>query len=189
MRDGDSLAREQLLPLVYDELRQIARYRMAGLASGQTLQPTALVHEAFLKLFPDAGDEGVRWSSRAHFFGAAACAMRNILVDRARRRASVKHGAGIRLAPLTEDDAIEFDVPRLDLLALDEALTRLEQADPGAHQVVMLRYFAGLNEAETCEVLGTSPRSLRREWAYARAWLHREMDSESRRIARSSDEH
>jgi RNA polymerase sigma factor (TIGR02999 family) len=176
MRDGDRSAGKQLLPLVYEELRRIARFRMAGLPAGQTLQPTALVHEAFLKLFPADCGEGGSFANRAHFFGAAACAMRSILVDRARRRASLKHGGGVAPVPLDEDEAIQIEAPHTDLLALDEALTKLESTDPRSHQVVMLRYFAGLSEEQVCEVLGASPRSLFREWAYARAWLHRAMN-------------
>jgi RNA polymerase sigma factor (TIGR02999 family) len=176
IRAGDANASERLFPLVYEELRRIARARMAGLGPGQTLQATALVHEAYLKLLgPAKRIDG--WDDRAHFFGAAARAMRNILVDQARRRACAKRGGGAAAVPLEGSDGdAAIEMPSFDLLALDEALHQLEAGDPSAYRVVMLRYFAGLNDEEAADVLGISVGTLRREWAYARAWLHRAMN-------------
>ncbi|MEC9373775.1 MAG: ECF-type sigma factor [Planctomycetota bacterium] len=174
LRAGDPAASERLLPLVYDELRRIAAARMAALPAGQTLQPTALVHEAYLKLVKTDGDPA-SWDSRAHFFGAAARAMRNILVDAARRKAALTHGGAHDRQALHDDNAPAFDTPRIDIIALDEALTRLESSDPRAHQIVMLRFFAGLTEEQTAAALEISDRTVRREWNYARAWLRREM--------------
>ena len=151
IEQGDPHAAEQLLPLVYDELRKLAAQRLAQEKPGQTLQATALVHEAYLRLV-DA-EKVQRWDSRGHFFGAAAEAMRRILVESARRKQSVRHGGGRQ---------------RLDL---DEALTRLAEADPTAAELVKLRYFAGLSIPQAAEALGIGARSADRLWAYARAWL------------------
>ncbi len=170
-RDGDSRAADQLLPLVYDELRRLARSRLAREAPGQTLQPTALVHEAFLRLV-GTGDPG--WDSRAHFFGAAAQAMRRILIDRARYKAAEKHG-GERRPVEVDDSDIAIEPPSIDLLALDEALGKLEGYDPRKARIVELRYFAGFNEEETAEILGVTSRTIQREWRYIRTWLHREI--------------
>lgn len=167
--DGDRQATDELLPLLYDELRRLARARLAHVGPGQTLQPTALVHEAYLKLLrSDAG-----WDGRRHFFAAAARAMREILVDRARRRAAIRHGGEQRRVDDKPDIAIEE--PKEDLLALDEALRRLEADDPRKGQIVSLRYFAGLTAAETAEMLGVTERTIEREWRYIKTWLRREL--------------
>ncbi|HZW09795.1 MAG TPA: ECF-type sigma factor [Phycisphaerales bacterium] len=179
LREGDPQASARLLPLVYEELRGLARGRMAGMRPGQTLQPTALVHEAYIKLVGPEGEPGAAWESRAHFFGAAARAMRNILVEHARRRHAAKRGGGSRGGALGDDAAAAIEAPVEDMVALDEALARLEASDPRAHQVVMLRFFAGLSEEQTAEVMGISARTVRREWAYGRAWLRREMEGEA----------
>lgn len=170
---GDPTAANELLPLVYDELRKLAANRMARESSGQTLQPTALVHEAFLRLI---GNDSVgNWDSRGHFFAAAAEAMRRILIDNARRRNSEKRG-GHRSRQELNDDAV-LDVDDSDiLLALDEALTRLAEVEPQLAQLVKLRYFTGLSVEETAKILNVSPRTTKRDWAYARAWLRRAMD-------------
>lgn len=168
---GDSRAAAELLPLVYRELHRLAQARMAKTPPGNTLQATALVHEAYLRLV-GSGDPG--WNGRGHFFGAAALAMRNILVEQARRKAAVKHGGGAaRVDVDTADIAIE--APAEDILALDEALRRLEQDDPDAARVVMLKHFAGLNNEEVAAVLGVSDRTVRREWRFARAWLQNQL--------------
>jgi RNA polymerase sigma factor (TIGR02999 family) len=172
LESGDPTAAEQLLPLVYEELRQLAAARLQCEQPGQTLQPTALVHEAYLRLIGDANP--VTWNSRGHFFGAAAEAMRRILVDAARRKQRTKHG-GQHVRRELDPEAIATPELHEDLLALDEALERLTVADPQAGEMVQLRYFAGLPLAEAAEVLGISPRSADRLWAYARAWLRREL--------------
>ena len=169
---GDAHAAGQLLPLVYEELRKLAAVKMAQEAPGQTLQPTALVHEAYLRLVgKDAAQE---WDSRGHFFAAAAEAMRRILVDNARRKKSEKHGGGLARQDL---DAERVTLPevREDLIALDEALTKFAAVQPQAAQLVQLRYFAGLSIPEAAHTLGISPRTADRLWAYARAWLHQEI--------------
>jgi RNA polymerase sigma factor (TIGR02999 family) len=168
LEQGDPHAAGQLLPLVYDELRQLAAQRLAQERPGQTLQPTALVHEAYLRLV--AGGAPPRWDSRRHFFAAAARAMRRILVENARRKRSDKHGG--RRARLDLDEALVIgDEPRHDLLDLDELLDRLAGADARAAELVELRFFAGLTGDQAAEVLGISPRSADLLWAYARAWL------------------
>jgi RNA polymerase sigma factor (TIGR02999 family) len=169
--EGDSRASADLLPLVYDTLRVLARSQLAHEPAGQTLQPTALVHEAYLKLI-GGGDIG--WQGRRHFFGAAARAMRQILVDRARRHAAEKHGGGRRAEPLREETLVS-EPPPVDLLALDEALERLAARDPRWGEIVELRYFAGLSLEETAAALGVSLTTVKDEWSYARAWLHREI--------------
>ncbi|CAG0981421.1 hypothetical protein PHYC_01787 [Phycisphaerales bacterium] len=166
---GDSKASAELLPLVYEHLRRLARSRLAGEAPGHTLQPTALVHEAYLKL---VGDGDVRWSSRGHFFAAAALAMRRILVDRARQRRRVKHGGGRRREAL-HDDAVAADSDSTDLVALDEALKDLEAHDRRRYDVVMLRYFAGLSIEESAHALGLAPSTVKADWAVARVRLFR----------------
>lgn len=174
---GDPSAASQLLPLVYDELRRLAAHRLAHQTPGQTLQPTALVHEAYLRLVSDP--DGHDWDNRGHFFAAAAEAMRRILVEDARRKGRVKHGGGFARRDL--DAADQAAVPEVseDLLALDEALTKLAAADPQAAQLVQLRYFAGLSIPEAAQALGVSPRSADRLWAYARAWLLREVGGDA----------
>ncbi len=162
-------AAEKLLPLVYAELRRLAAARMAQEIAGQTLQPTALVHEAWLRLVAD-GDR--TWQNRAHFFGAAAEAMRRILIERARYKSRLKHGGGqsrlniedLELAETTPDDKV---------LMVDEALAKLKEEDPELERIVVLKFFGGLNNAEIAETLGLANRTLDRQWAYARAWLFR----------------
>ena len=157
----------ELLPAVYAELRRLAAAMSAQLPAGQTLQPTALVHEAYLRLVRHQ-DPG--WEGRRHFFGAAARAMREILIEQARRRASHKHGGKAQRVELSEGLAL-IEPPAEDLLALDEALDRLAAEDAEAARLVQLRYFAGLTLSEAAQVLGVSPRTADRLWAYARAWL------------------
>jgi RNA polymerase sigma factor (TIGR02999 family) len=177
IRQGDPDAASQLLPLVYDELRQLAAQRLAHETPGQTLQPTALVHEAYLRLVASSeeerGDEP-SWDNRGHFFAAAAEAMRRILVDNARRKQSEKHGGRLARQDLDAERVAAPEV-REDLLALDEALTRFAAVQPQAAQLVQLRYFAGLSIPDAARVLGVSPRTADRLWAYARAWLHQEI--------------
>jgi RNA polymerase sigma factor (TIGR02999 family) len=169
---GDRHAAADLLPLVYDELRKLAAARMADETPDQTLQPTALVHEAYLRLVGSA--DAARWQNRGHFFASAAEAMRRILVDAARRKRREKHGGNLRRVGLAAVDPAAPD-PRDDLVALDAALTRLAADDPQAARLVELRHFAGLTVPEAAQVLGISPRSADRLWAFARAWLHREL--------------
>lgn len=171
IRRGENEASARLLALVYGELRRVARRLMAREHTGQTLQPTALVHEAYVRLF---GGEPIEWENRAHFFVAAATAMRRILVERARRRRAVRHGGGRQRVTLDER-VVPADPPAVDLLALDEALGRLDGQDERASRVVHLRYFAGLGIKETAEVMGISTATVTREWTYARAWLRHEM--------------
>lgn len=169
---GDPSAAEQLLPLVYDELRKLAAARMASEAPGQTLQPTALVHEAYLRLVQP--DQPLHWDGRGHFFAAAAEAMRRILVESARRHAAVKHGGGRRRQDVQQVDPPD-GVGEVDVLELDEALQRLAAAHPRKAELVKLRYFAGLTLAEVSVCLGISTATADRDWAYAKAWLHREL--------------
>jgi RNA polymerase sigma factor (TIGR02999 family) len=168
---GDRKASGELLPLVYEELRRLAATYMSREGVGQTLQATALVHEAYLRLI---GTEDPGWDNRGHFFGAAAQAMRRILVDRARRRGRIRHGGENRRVELDER-AVAGDGPSIDMLALDEALTRLEALDERKAKVVMLRYFAGLGIEETAQALAVSPATVKNEWAFARAWLQKEL--------------
>ncbi|HVX13696.1 MAG TPA: sigma-70 family RNA polymerase sigma factor [Pirellulales bacterium] len=164
---GEPQATDKLLPLVYDELRRVAAAQLAQERPGQTLQATALVHEAYLRLL---GDDSPSWQNRRHFFAAAAEAMRRILVDRARRKRRLRHGGGRQ----REDfDAAEIPVeaPNVDLLALDEALDGLAGEDPAKAELVKLRFFAGLGEQEAADVLGISRATAARYWAYSRAWL------------------
>jgi RNA polymerase sigma factor (TIGR02999 family) len=169
---GDAHAAGQLLPLVYEELRKLAAARMAEEAPGNTLDATALVHQAYLRLVGPA--DAARWDDRGHFFAAAAEAMRRILVEAARRKRRVKHGGGRRRVALDAAAPAEPD-PRHDLIALDAALTRLEYEDPQAAKLVELRHFAGMSVAEAALALGISPRTADRLWSFARAWLHREL--------------
>ena len=181
MGRGRHQAADELLPLVYDELRELARTRLASELPGQTFQPTALVHEAYLRL---VGDEKMRWANRAHFFAAAAEAMRRILVETARSKATLKRGGGRDRVPL---EGLSFDAapPPTDLLALDEALTKLEAEDPRAGKVILLRHFAGLSIDETAQALELSPRTVIREWRCARAWLYDEISKGDTSIHRS----
>jgi RNA polymerase sigma factor (TIGR02999 family) len=176
--EGDPQAASQLLPLVYDELRQLAAHRLAHQAPGQTLQPTALVHEAYLRLVGDPA--GSDWDSRGHFFAAAAESMRRILVENARRKGRRKRGGGLTRRDLDSAEQVAVPEVREDLLALDEALTKLASADPQAAQLVQLRYFAGLSIPEAARALGVSPRTADRLWAFARAWLLRELGGDAR---------
>ena len=169
---GAPRASEQLLPLIYEELRRLARSRMARERPGQTLQATALVHEAYLRL---VGDTDLGWDSRGHFFASAAEAMRRILIERARRRGRLRHGGDLVKATFDEGAVVGGPAPGDDIEALDEALTRLERQDAKMAQIVKLRYFAGLTVAETAAVMDVAPRSVNRLWTAARAWLHREI--------------
>ena len=168
---GDAEASEQLLPLVYAELRKLAEARMAKTPPGNTLQPTALVHEAYLRV---AGADDPNWEGRHHFFGAAAQAMRDILVEQARRKSRLKHGGGKRRADI-QLDALAEEPDTTEVLAVDGALEELERLDARSARVVVLRYFGGLTEAETAAVLGVSESTVVREWRYARTWLYRKM--------------
>jgi RNA polymerase sigma factor (TIGR02999 family) len=173
---GDPQAARALLPLVYDELRRLAARKLAHEPPGQTLEATALVHEAYARLIgPGTGDEPC-WDGRGHFFAAAAEAMRRILVENARRKRSVKHGGG-RARQDHDPDALAAPAPAPadDLLALDEALNRLAAAHPAKAELVKLRYFAGLTLPQAAEILGISPATADRAWAFARAWLRREI--------------
>ncbi len=167
IEQGDSKAAEELLPLVYEELRRLAAHKMAAEAPGQTLQATALVHEAWLRL---AGKDGARYANRGHFFAAAALAMRRILIGNARRKQRQKHGGGWQRMDLDHLE-VAGPVPSEELLALDEALTRLAEHDPQAAELVQLRFFAGLTQPRAAELLAISRRTADRTWAYARAWL------------------
>jgi RNA polymerase sigma factor (TIGR02999 family) len=164
---GDTGAPERLLAVVYDQLHQLARARMANLPPGQTLQPTALVHEAYLRL-TDKSDS--TWESRRHFFFAAARAMRDILVEQARRKAGPERGGGRRREELDEACAV-VEPPAENVIAVHEALEDLEKQDPLKAQIVLLRYFSGLTMAETAEVLGLAERTLDRQWRFIRVWL------------------
>jgi len=169
MGSGDAEAAEQLLPIVYDELRAVARSQMRRTPPGQTIQATALVHEAYLRLVaPEAGS----FENRRHFFFAAARAMRQVLVDQARRRSALKRGGGrSRSAPEMLADITITEVGPADMLALDEALSALEEQHERAHKVVMLRFFAGLEVEQIAEVLGVTDRTARRDWRFAKAKL------------------
>jgi RNA polymerase sigma factor (TIGR02999 family) len=167
---GDRAAAAELLPLVYDELRKLAAAHMAAENPGHTLQPTALVHEAYLRLVGPA--DVPQWDNRGHFFAAAAESMRRILVDAARKKNRVKHGGEQQRVELADVPQEPVD-PRDDLVALDAALTRLAAEDPQSARLVELRHFAGLSIPEAAHVLGISPRSADRLWAFAKAWLHR----------------
>ena len=171
---GDPRASEELLPLIYRELRRLAQHRLAREKPGQTLQATALVHEAYLRLVD--GEEGERWNSRGHFFAAAAEAMRRILVENARRKRTEKHGGLLQRQDLDDIEiAAPAPAPSQDLLALDEALAKLEAEEPVKAQLVKLRYFAGLAEDEAASVLGISRTTAQRYWRYAKAWLVTEL--------------
>jgi len=164
--DGGKAASE-LLPMVYDELRRLAAHKLALLPPGQTLQPTALVHEAYLRLL---GNDNKRWENRRHFFSAAAEAMRHILIDRARRRLRIRHGENPEQVPL---DGVEIAAPATEeiVLKIDDALEQLKRISPEQAEIVNLRFFAGFSEPEIAEILDMSERSVQREWSYAKAWL------------------
>jgi len=169
----DPKAADQLLPLVYDELRKLAAVRMANEKAGQTLQPTALVHEAWLKI---AGDGHQHFANRRHFFKAAAGAMQQILIDNARRKQRLKHGAN-QVGDELHESRIAIAVPSQELLAIDEALTALAREDPEAAEVVQMRYFVGMTIPEIAGALDLAPRTVDRHWAFARAWLKRTIRS------------
>jgi RNA polymerase sigma factor (TIGR02999 family) len=175
IENGDMRAADELLTLVYDELRRVAAHKMAGEAHGNTLQPTALVHEAWLHL---GGDQQPTWQNRAHFFGAAAEAMRRILVDRAREKQAIKRGGQLKRVDL---DSVELASPMPDdeLLALDEALDRLASVDTRAADMVKLCFFVGLTQEEAARELGVSLATAERVWGFARAWLLREVRKQS----------
>ena len=168
IEQGDPSAAAQLLPLVYDELRKLAARKLAQEKPGQTLQATALVHEAYLRLV--GPEDAPKWESRGHFFAAAAEAMRRILVDQARRKQTTRHGGGLVRQGL-EPDLAPAPQPREDLIALDQALDQLAAEDPVKVELVKLRYFAGLTFDEAAACLGISPETAKRHWAVARAWL------------------
>jgi RNA polymerase sigma factor (TIGR02999 family) len=170
--DGDNDAAARLLPMVYDELRKLAALRMAKTPPGNTLQPTALVHEAYLRV---VGDSDSNFNTRKHFFFAAARAMRDILVEQYRRKSRLKHGGGQKRLELA-DVGIVVEPPAEDMEALNEVITKLEEADPKTAQTVLLRYFAGLTIEETAEVLKVSVATVNRQWKYARAWLRTELE-------------
>jgi RNA polymerase sigma factor (TIGR02999 family) len=167
IEQGDPQAAGQLLPLVYDELRKLAAQRLAKEKPGQTLQATALVHDAYLRL---VGNQDPGWDSRGHFFAAAAEAMRRILVENARRKASLKAGGSHERVDLAEVEAA-IEGPRVDLLALDEALTALETKDRRKADLVRLRFFAGLTTEQSAQALGISTSTAEKDWAYAKTWL------------------
>jgi RNA polymerase sigma factor (TIGR02999 family) len=171
---GDAKATEELLPLVYEELRLLAAQKLAQERPGQTLQATALVHEAYLRL---VGEGARQWNGRAHFFGAVAEAMRRILIDNARRKRRLKRGGD---RDRVEIDHVELTVegPSDDLLALDEAISRLATVDKRKAELVKLRYFAGLSLEQAADILGLSPTTAKRLWTYARAWLYRALTQE-----------
>ena len=171
IQQGDSKAADELLPLVYGELRQMAARRMAGERAGHTLQATALVHEAWLRLGADGQPD---WQSRAHFFAAAGEAMRRILVEHARRKLSAKRGGGAERQEL-DDSALILAAPPDELLAVHEALDNLAKEDPAAAELVKLRYFVGMTMEEAATALGLAKRTAENIWTYARVWLHREI--------------
>ncbi len=178
---GDAQAAERLLPLVYEELRKLAAQKMAQENPGQTLQATALVHEAFLRLVGSGPER--KWQGRRHFFAAAAEAMRRILIESARRKKGIKHGGHLQRQDLLEQDLLESELtavtPPDELLALDEALTRLAHDDPPVAELVKLRYFAGLTIDQAARTLDISARTANRYWTYARAYLHQELTGDS----------
>lgn len=169
---GDLAAREALVPLVYDELRRIARRCLAKQRSGHTLEPTALVHEAYLRL---AGRDSIPWNDRVHFFAVASQMMRQILVDHARKKGAAKRGAGKTISLMADEISSPAQQPNLDVLALDSALTRLASFDPRQSQIVELRFFGGLSIEKAAEIVNISPATAKREWATARLWLHQAM--------------
>jgi RNA polymerase sigma factor (TIGR02999 family) len=168
---GDAKAADELLPLVYEELRKLAAYKMANESPNQTLQPTALVHEAWLRL---TGNENVKWDGRAHFFGAAAEAMRRILIDNARRKKAIRHGGNQQRVDIAEME-IAAIVKDDELLAVNDALEKFAAVDKQKAELVKLRYFAGLTVEEAAEVLDISAPTAKRWWAYARAWLFHQL--------------
>jgi RNA polymerase sigma factor (TIGR02999 family) len=183
--EGDPGATDELLPLVYEELRRLAHRRMADEPPGQTLQATALVHEAYLRLI---GDADASWHSRGHFYGAAAEAMRRILVESARKRGRLKHGGGCRRVPLAAAE-IAVDEEQVDLLGLDEALEELKQRDRRMYDVAMLRHFCGLTNEQTAKALDVSTRTVKREWSYAQVWLYERIERGRKSESTGGDGH
>jgi RNA polymerase sigma factor (TIGR02999 family) len=177
MAGGDRAAAAELLPLVYEELRRLAARNMAGEQVGQTLDATGLVHEAYLRLVGPGEKEAQHWDGRAHFFGAAAEAMRRILVENARRKSRIKHGGELQRVSVNDAEPTVAPTPE-EILALDEALTRFAAEEPEAARFVELRYFAGCSIEEAAEMLGISRATANRHWAYARAWLRCELEAE-----------
>jgi len=175
IEQGDPQAAQKLLPVVYEELRKLAAHKLAHERPGQTLQATALVHDAYVRLVDV--DKAQVWNSRGHFFAAAAEAMRRILVDQARRRQAAKRGGGAEREELHES-AIAAGRPADELLAVDDVLDRLAEIDPAAARLVKLRFFVGLNMSEVAEAMGISVRSAHDIWAYARTWLHQKVTTE-----------
>ena len=175
-KKGDDDALDELIPIVYSELRRLARYQLRGERPGHTLQPTALTHEAFLRLF---GTRQVSWQNRAHFFAVAAQLMRRVLVEHARKRSATKRGGSV--TRITFDEAkTPAEAADLDVLALHEALTELEKIDPRQCRIVELRYFGGLDTEETAEVLDLSPSTVKRDWRVAKIWLRRALETPGR---------
>ena len=170
-QSGDPEAAERLMPLVYDELRKLAAAKISQERPGQTLQATALVHEAWQRL---AGDQRTTWENRAHFFGAAAEAMRRILVEQARRKARLKHGGDWERVSIEQVDVAAHAEDEM-IVAVGEALERLAEVDPEGAKLISLRFFAGMSNVEAAQALGLSERTAKRTWAYARAWLHAEL--------------
>jgi RNA polymerase sigma factor (TIGR02999 family) len=174
LREGQTQASEKLIPLVYDELRRLAEYQLAREKPGQTLQATALVHEAYLRLVSQSHD---RWENRRHFFGAAAQAMRRIIVENARRKRRLVHGGTLQRVD-REVAEIAAAVPSEDVLALDEALEEFARKEPQAAELVHLRFFVGLTQEQAAELLGISRRTVNSMWVFARAWLYRALHPE-----------
>ena len=172
-KKGDDEALEELIPVVYSELRRLARYQLRGERAGHSLQPTALTHEAFLRLF---GTRQVSWQNRAHFFAVASQLMRRVLVEHARKRSATKRGGSVTRVTLDEAKT-PAEAEDLDILALHEALTQLEKIDPRQCRIVELRYFGGLDTEETAEVLDLSPSTVKRDWRVAKIWLRRALES------------
>ena len=173
--EGDAQAAEELIPLVYSELRKLAAWRLAQEKAAHSLQATLLVHEAYLKLSP--GEQ--RWDGRKHFFSAAAEAMRRILIDRARRRKAIRHGGDMHQTEFAEDAIAASKAQDDEVLAIHEVLDRLAKEEPRKAEVVKLRYFAGMTIEETAEALDISTPTAKRDWTYARAWLYRELGEET----------
>jgi RNA polymerase sigma factor (TIGR02999 family) len=176
IQQGNRSAASELLPLVYAELRRLAIHRMSKEQPGLTLQPTALVHEAYIRL---VGDVAIKWDGRAHFFAAAAESMRRILIENARRRKSLKQGGNVSHRQVADDDAVVMFDNTDELLDLDAALTKFAVTEPELATLVELRFFAGLTVEEAAQAMGISTRTVKRNWAFARAWLGREMNAQS----------
>jgi RNA polymerase sigma factor (TIGR02999 family) len=177
IEQGDPHAAEQLLPLLYDELRKLAAQKLAQESPGQTLQATALVHEAYIRLVDT--EKVQHWNSRGHFFAAAAEAMRRILVEQARRKKTLKAGGGLQRVELSDVDPA-VGGPKLDILALNDALNKLEAKDPRKAQLVKLRFFIGLTIEQAAEALGVATSTAEADWAYAKCWLRAEMSGDDR---------